>query len=61
MSATHRHRISIRAPERVIAVLPDNAAGLDEATHDIAAQAWAAWEAAVATDSRVSFPPKKTP
>jgi Ser/Thr protein kinase RdoA (MazF antagonist) len=28
-------------------VLPDNAAGLDDAAHDIAAQASAAWEAAV--------------
>jgi hypothetical protein len=28
-------------------VLPHNAAGLDDEAHDIAAQAWAAWEAAV--------------
>ena len=28
-------------------VLPDNAAGLDEAAYDIAAQASAAWQAAV--------------
>jgi Ser/Thr protein kinase RdoA (MazF antagonist) len=31
-------------------VLPHNAAALDAATHDIAAQAWAAWEAAVCWD-----------
>jgi Ser/Thr protein kinase RdoA (MazF antagonist) len=31
-------------------VLPHNAAGLDAAAHDIAAQAWAAWEAAVCWD-----------
>ena len=31
-------------------VLPHNAAGLDESTHDIAAQASAAWEAAVCWD-----------
>jgi len=31
-------------------VLPHNAAGLDEGTHDIAAQASAAWEAAVCWD-----------
>jgi len=31
-------------------VLPHNAAGLDDAAHDIAAQAWAAWEAAVCWD-----------
>jgi Ser/Thr protein kinase RdoA (MazF antagonist) len=31
-------------------VLPHNAAALDDATHDIAAQAWAAWEAAVCWD-----------
>jgi Ser/Thr protein kinase RdoA (MazF antagonist) len=31
-------------------VLPHNAAGLDEAALDIAAQAWAAWEAAVCWD-----------
>jgi hypothetical protein len=31
-------------------VLPHNAAGLDDAVHDIAAQAWAAWEAAVCWD-----------
>jgi len=30
--------------------LPYNAAGLDESTHDIAAQASAAWEAAVCWD-----------
>lgn len=28
-------------------VLPHNAADLDDGAHDIAAQAWAAWEAAV--------------
>jgi aminoglycoside phosphotransferase (APT) family kinase protein len=31
-------------------VLPDNAAGLDDDTHDVAAQASAAWEAAVCWD-----------
>ncbi len=31
-------------------VLPHNAAGLDDAAHDSAAQAWAAWEAAVCWD-----------
>jgi Ser/Thr protein kinase RdoA (MazF antagonist) len=31
-------------------VLPHNAAGLDDGTHDVAAQAWAAWEAAVCWD-----------
>jgi Ser/Thr protein kinase RdoA (MazF antagonist) len=31
-------------------VLPHNAAGLDEEAYDIAAQAWAAWEAAVCWD-----------
>src|SRR5919199_564844 len=31
-------------------VLPHNAAGLDAAAHDSAAQAWAAWEAAVCWD-----------
>jgi aminoglycoside phosphotransferase (APT) family kinase protein len=31
-------------------VLPYNAAGLDDDAHDIAAQAWAAWEAAVCWD-----------
>jgi hypothetical protein len=31
-------------------VLPHNAAGLDAAAHDVAAQAWAAWEAAVCWD-----------
>jgi Ser/Thr protein kinase RdoA (MazF antagonist) len=31
-------------------VLPHNAAGLDTDTHDVAAQAWAAWEAAVCWD-----------
>jgi Ser/Thr protein kinase RdoA (MazF antagonist) len=28
-------------------VLPHNAAGLDDVTHDVAAQAWAAWDAAL--------------
>jgi hypothetical protein len=31
-------------------VLPHNAAGLDDGAHDIAAQASAAWEAAVCWD-----------
>jgi aminoglycoside phosphotransferase (APT) family kinase protein len=31
-------------------VLPHNAAGLDDDTHDVAAQAYAAWEAAVCWD-----------
>jgi hypothetical protein len=31
-------------------VLPHNAAGLDDEAHDIAAQAWDAWEAAVCWD-----------
>jgi hypothetical protein len=31
-------------------VLPDNAAGLDDGAYDIAAQASAAWEAAVCWD-----------
>jgi Ser/Thr protein kinase RdoA (MazF antagonist) len=35
-------------------VLPHNAAALDDATHDIAAQAWAAWEAAVCWDDEHS-------
>ena len=35
-------------------VLPHNAAGLDERAHDIAAQAWAAWEAAVCWDDEYS-------
>jgi hypothetical protein len=30
--------------------LPHNAAGLDDEAYDIAAQAWAAWEAAVCWD-----------
>jgi hypothetical protein len=33
-----------------VVVLPYNAAGLDDGAHDIAAQAWAAWEAAVCWD-----------
>jgi Ser/Thr protein kinase RdoA (MazF antagonist) len=36
-------------------VLPDNAAGLDGAAHDIAAQASAAWEAAVCWDDEYSM------
>jgi len=36
-------------------VLPHNAAGLDEAAHDIAAQASAAWEAAVCWDDSFSI------
>jgi Ser/Thr protein kinase RdoA (MazF antagonist) len=28
-------------------VLPGNAAGFDDGTHDVAAQAWAAWDAAL--------------
>jgi hypothetical protein len=36
-------------------VLPDNAAGLDDAAHDIAAQASAAWEAAVCWDDEYAF------
>ena len=36
-------------------VLPDNAAGLDAAAHDIAAQASAAWEAAVCWDDDYSL------
>ena len=35
-------------------VLPHNAAGLDEGAHDIAAQASAAWEAAVCWDDEYS-------
>ena len=35
-------------------VMPHNAAGLDDETHDIAAQAWAAWEAAVCWDDEHS-------
>ena len=35
-------------------VLPHNAAGLDDAAHDIAAQASAAWEAAVCWDDDYS-------
>ena len=35
-------------------VLPHNAAGLDDGAHDIAAQAWAAWEAAVCWDDEHS-------
>lgn len=35
-------------------VLPHNAAGLDEDALDIAAQAWAAWEAAVCWDDEHS-------
>ena len=35
--------------------LPDNAAGLDPVTHDIAAQASAAWEAAVCWDDDYSI------
>ena len=35
-------------------VLPHNAAGLDDEAHDIAAQAWAAWEAAVCWDDEYS-------
>ena len=31
-------------------VLPHNAAALDDRAYDIAAQAWAAWEAAVCWD-----------
>jgi hypothetical protein len=36
-------------------VLPHNAAGLDAGTHDIAAQASAAWEAAVCWDDEFSI------
>ena len=36
-------------------VLPHNAAGLDDEAHDIAAQAWAAWEAAVCWDDEHSI------
>jgi hypothetical protein len=36
-------------------VLPDNAAGLDASAHDIAAQASAAWEAAVCWDDEFSI------
>ena len=36
-------------------VLPHNAAGLDDEAHDIAAQAWAAWEAAVCWDDEYSI------
>jgi hypothetical protein len=35
-------------------VMPHNAAGLDDEAHDIAAQAWAAWEAAVCWDDEHS-------
>ena len=35
-------------------VLPYNAAGFDDAAHDIAAQASAAWEAAVCWDDEYS-------
>ena len=35
-------------------VLPCNAAGLDDDAHDVAAQAWAAWEAAVSWDDEHS-------
>src|ERR1700730_5341524 len=36
-------------------VLPHNAAGLDNRAHDIAAQAWAAWAAAVCWDDEYSL------
>jgi Ser/Thr protein kinase RdoA (MazF antagonist) len=36
-------------------VLPHNAAGLGEEAHDIAAQAWAAWVAAVCWDDELSL------
>lgn len=36
-------------------VLPFNAAGLDDEAHDITAQAWAAWEAAVCWDDEHSI------
>jgi len=35
-------------------VLPHNAADLDDEAHDIAAQAWAAWAAAVCWDDDYS-------
>ena len=35
-------------------VLPHNAAGLDDGAYEIAAQAWAAWEAAVCWDDDYS-------
>jgi hypothetical protein len=35
-------------------VLPHNAAGLDKVTHDMAAQASAAWDAAVCWDDEYS-------
>src|SRR6476660_5513137 len=35
-------------------VMPHNAAGLDDEAHDIAARAWAAWEAAVCGDDEHS-------
>ena len=35
-------------------VLPHNAAGLDDGAHNNAAQAWAAWEAAVCWDDEHS-------
>src|SRR6266568_7560591 len=42
-------RVARRRPDLDL-VLPHNAAGLDDDTHDVAAQAWAAWEAAVCWD-----------
>jgi Ser/Thr protein kinase RdoA (MazF antagonist) len=39
----------VDAPDLGLA-LPHNAAGLDEGAYDVAAQAWAAWEAAVCWD-----------
>ena len=36
--------------------MPHNAAGLDDHTHDLAAQAWAAWDAALCyTTGAVEF------
>ena len=44
----------VDAPELDL-VLPDNAAGLDEAAYDVASQASAAWEAAVCWDDEYSL------
>jgi hypothetical protein len=48
-----RDEAHVDAPDLDL-VLPHNAAGLDDGVHDIAAQASAAWEAAVCWDDDYS-------
>jgi hypothetical protein len=56
-----RHHVKIAPDESHVdvpdldLVLPRNAAGLDDGAHDIAAQASAAWEAAVCWDDEYAI------